>query len=586
MSPLSAAGFRDSIGVNTHMSYTNTAYGDWPKVLQALSELGVTHVRDGVFDNGVPSFMADWDARYQEAVSQRIRFDLVMPEPGSNLGSVPKIVGEIAGTLRDGVEDIEAPNEYDLAVGGSAWSSTLAGYDEEIHDDVLGTPGLAGVSIIGPSLVDSASYGELGGQSATFDYGNIHPYALSTGPSHQQIASAMATERIVSGQQPIMATEVGFDNALTQATNQPATSDDAAAVYLLRTFLENYAAGIVRTYAYELVDEQPDPAGDDAEDNFGLLNYDFTPKPAYTALKNLLTDIGEPAAPTTLAPLDVDLSNPNGAVQPLLLEVDPTHYDLILWQQATVWNPVTEQDLTVPPVEVSVAAPGVVSAAMDRPLVSDAENSVDVVNGALSVSVPADPVVVSLTVSSNGGSASGGSSSSGGAGSRTTTSSSVSSSSKNPSTGSVPGREHGGSAVTREAKGTTGRRAATVARPASASLARGLRSALAHVGFEVRTKSRRMQKLRLVVSQQAGLRLLVTRELLRLKAIAMRTGSSRGTVGYGVTPGEPVRISVHCTIGKKGTTRAYEVQLLVSVASAQAGADAMSIQVTGVQSSP
>jgi hypothetical protein len=57
-------------------------------------------------------------------------------------------------------------------------------------------------------------------------------------------------------------------------------------VYLLRTFLEHFKGGIARTYAYELLDEKPDRGLRDPEQHFGPLRQDFTPKPAFTALRN------------------------------------------------------------------------------------------------------------------------------------------------------------------------------------------------------------------------------------------------------------------------------------------------------------
>ena len=43
-----ADSFVDSIGVQTHASYTNTAYGNWSQVMAALQSLGVRHIRDGL----------------------------------------------------------------------------------------------------------------------------------------------------------------------------------------------------------------------------------------------------------------------------------------------------------------------------------------------------------------------------------------------------------------------------------------------------------------------------------------------------------------------------------------------------------
>jgi hypothetical protein len=72
----SAFALRDSIGVVTHIVYYDTAYGDWDKIVWRLWELGVGHVRDGVYAN--PGWR-DWNERYYRAVEQAaslgIKFD-------------------------------------------------------------------------------------------------------------------------------------------------------------------------------------------------------------------------------------------------------------------------------------------------------------------------------------------------------------------------------------------------------------------------------------------------------------------------------------------------------------------------------
>src|SRR3954471_19334335 len=44
----SADAFVDSVGVNTHVIYDDTAYRDFPTVRARLQELGVRHIRDGI----------------------------------------------------------------------------------------------------------------------------------------------------------------------------------------------------------------------------------------------------------------------------------------------------------------------------------------------------------------------------------------------------------------------------------------------------------------------------------------------------------------------------------------------------------
>ena len=78
-------------------------------------------------------------------------------------------------------------------------------------------------------------------------------------------------------------TEAGYHNALSSTTGQPPASEEAAAVYMPRLLATAFGAGVERTFIYELVDEKPDPGLIDAEQHFGLLRNDLSPKPAFTA---------------------------------------------------------------------------------------------------------------------------------------------------------------------------------------------------------------------------------------------------------------------------------------------------------------
>ena len=65
--------------------------------------------------------------------------------------------------------------------------------------------------------------------------------------------------------------------------------------------LEHFLRGEKRTYTYELIDEFDDPGKTNAEANFGLLRRDWTPKPAFAAMKNLLGLLSDPGPAFTPA---------------------------------------------------------------------------------------------------------------------------------------------------------------------------------------------------------------------------------------------------------------------------------------------
>ena len=295
VTPKSASGFRDSVGVVTHAVYYDTAYGDWSKVVARLRELGVTHVRDGLYANESPEWK-DWTERYYRAVDlaafNGIRFDFGVGQPGARIGTLDQLLNVAAGRLRHAVEAFEAPNEFDKYVGGRRWPERLADYSRKLYRKVNAHPTLRSVPVVGPSFATVGGPGRLGNQRAWMDVGNVHPYTGGRSPDPFHLRTELVRASAVSGNKPVWATEAGFHNALRARSGQPPVSESAAAVYHLRTFLEHYRNGIERTYAYELVDEKPEPGLRDPEQHFGLLRHDMSRKPAFTALKNLLTAVG------------------------------------------------------------------------------------------------------------------------------------------------------------------------------------------------------------------------------------------------------------------------------------------------------
>ncbi|MDQ5807701.1 MAG: hypothetical protein M3320_03400, partial [Actinomycetota bacterium] len=345
--PASAAAFRDSVGVNTHVNYFDTAYARWPEIVQKLDELGVDHLRDGAYN---PAGWTAWNERYRGAVllaaSRGKRFTFVMGAPGWRAGSLPELLDVVAGPLRPATEALEGPNEFDLESGLLDWASPLRSYVADLRAGASADPRLAGLPIVGPSLVRRSSRDALGDVAAHADHGNLHAYAGGRPPSQAKLADEWWLAQKVTGTLPPWVTEAGFHDAHNATTGQPAVPEDVAAAYTLRTLLEHFRFGVPRTYLYELVDQKPDPAGTDPEQHFGLLRNDLSEKPAFSALRNLLAVLGRPAAPGELEPVDITLDGDLDGLAALLLQEPGGRYRLVVWNTASLWD--TQQRVRTP----------------------------------------------------------------------------------------------------------------------------------------------------------------------------------------------------------------------------------------------
>lgn len=347
-----AQSFVESIGVNVHMSYDDTAYGDPPAVRAAVRELGVRHVRDGIVLG-----RADQYAALRGLAADGARANLILGDPQGRFGtgSLDEQLATLREELEGVAESVEGPNEYDTS-GDPAWPRVLRDYQARLHGLVRSDPELGAVEVVGPSLVDGSAWGRVGDLTGSLDYGNIHPYPGGEPPAERHVEGQLDLVRPASRSRPVIATETGYHNAIEAAggRQQPGVSERAAAAYIPILLLEHFRAGIARTYLYELADERPEPERRDPEQHFGLVRSDFTRKPAFASLRNtigLLTDPGGGFEPGRLE-YDLDSGVP---VAHLLLQKRDGRFYIALWRNATaVWSKAARTDVAPRPGRVRV----------------------------------------------------------------------------------------------------------------------------------------------------------------------------------------------------------------------------------------
>jgi hypothetical protein len=206
----------------------------------------------------------------------------------------------------------------------------------------------------------------------------------------------MARAAMVSARKPVWATEAGFHNAVAATSGQPGVPEGAAAVYLVRTFLEHFRSGIPRTYAYELLDQAPEPARRDPERHFGLLRHDFTPKPAFTALKNLLAVVGKDRTAGSLRPLGLTVSKaPRDLRRLVLRKRDGTHV-IAVWRDASVWDTAARRPVRVQPRTVGIRVAGAQAASVTDPVAGRSARRVAVRGGRMTLRVGANPLLLQV----------------------------------------------------------------------------------------------------------------------------------------------------------------------------------------------
>jgi hypothetical protein len=384
MQPSAARAFADSVGVNVHLTYTTTPYGNFDRVLSALRAADVRHVRDGL----VPG-RPDQEQRLMRLAGAGIRSTLIMGAP--NQTTVAQEITELR-RRRSAVEAVEGPNEYD-ASGDPNWRVALVRYQRELYRQVHADRSLDGLKVLGPTLISPADFDVLGELRSAMDLANMHPYP-GGGPPEPALAQGAAQLSSAAGTTRLVATETGYHNARSNG-DHPGVSEAVAADYLPRLFLSAFADGYQRTFWYEFVDVAGDPLKPD--DNFGLLRPDFTPKPAYAALQNLMGLVSERhATPARLQSLDLSISESPEQVRRLLLQKSDGTYVLALWRDASLAGERRSR-LDEQPLPVRIRLPGAFTATVYRPSRSSRATARSVHTSAVTVAVAGDAVLVHLS---------------------------------------------------------------------------------------------------------------------------------------------------------------------------------------------
>lgn len=344
---LAADDVVDAYGVGIHLNFLNTPYRDADAVTAALTDLGVRHVRDDLYLDAPRQYAA-----IAQVAAQGIDFNLIMGRPGT--GTPQAYVDTVADKLPAGaVESLEGVNEWDLFNDGGDWVTQMKDWQAGLWDAAKSRPATADLPILSPALAFRWNYAEAGDLSEHADVANAHMYPGGHRPSNEitRITNAVRTS-VPDG--PLITTEAGYHNALATSNGHHPVPEDVAAAYLPRLLLEHVGRGEQRVYSYELIDSFDDPDLDNPEAHFGLLRHDLSPKPAYTAMQNLLALLADPGPAVDPGTLGLAAQDLPSDARYLLTEKRDGSYVLLLWRDVSLWDADAREPLAVTPAEVSL----------------------------------------------------------------------------------------------------------------------------------------------------------------------------------------------------------------------------------------
>lgn len=344
-----SADFLDTIGVNIHVNYFDTAYNNWPAVKQKLQELKIKHVRGGSYWN-----FAEADRRQDELHAMGIRVNMILSADRYN-----EQVAYLKSKPRGFVTSVESLNEPDcfLHKTNPDWVNETRRLQKAAYEAMKATPELRDIPVLGTSYCRADTHAKVGDLSQWYDQTNTHPYPGGLAPE-DRIATTMQNIRQQYGTKPVTATETGYHNAVNFLEGG-GVSEQASATYLPRLYLSYFQAGIKRTYVYELVEPRPATWVThtfDRDNHWGLYSSGFAAKPAADSLRRLTTILQD--AGTAFAPgkLDYAVSGDTTNLQQQLLQKADGRFYLVLWRKDAVWNVGTKTAIGAPsrPLTITV----------------------------------------------------------------------------------------------------------------------------------------------------------------------------------------------------------------------------------------
>jgi hypothetical protein len=348
-----ADSFVESICVNTHWAHGTRYITNYTALRVKLGESGIRYIRDETFLETYPAVM---DLYHSFGIKINMLFGRGPsgPRPPLNLSNIGEEINQMKAQVLPAVVTIEGPNEYDDEHGpDTEWVARIRNYTQILYTLAKADETVKNLPIIGPSLTSQASCEAVGDLDQYIDHPNLHIYQWywpgfsnvnDTGHAGLTWYFNFEARYQSPSHKPIYATESGYTNYIPQG----GISEEAEGKYMARLYAELFRRGVVRTCQYELVDE--DKQG--REGLFGLLRLNITEKPAFRAVKTLITILSDKGPDFQPASLNYAFDGNVSNIRHILFHKRNGVFYIMVWLELSSWDVQAKIDLYPPPQEV------------------------------------------------------------------------------------------------------------------------------------------------------------------------------------------------------------------------------------------
>ena len=335
--------FIRSLGVNTHIPYTDGGYAKLANIKQNLEYLGLNNLRDSISngENGSAPFQ-----NYVQLAKSGLKFTFIVGGGDCNrekisntLDLIKKLIAFVPGSVKyiEGVNEIN--NQPQFSYNGVRGLEGAVAFQRDLYSMVQNDPTLAQVPVAYFTGYDAGDIGIGPDPSVTSglaDFDNQHPYPNGGQSPAKWVApsQALGNEFVIG---PFIYTETGYSNNLEK---RGAVGDVVQAKYLLDLIMDAIKFGSSGTFIYELMDayKTGSPQGNEG---FGLFDEDNKPKVSANAVHNLTSILNHDeydqhtAVPSNIA---YTLSGlPTTGSHLAITEPDGTSV-IAVWAQPEIWD--------------------------------------------------------------------------------------------------------------------------------------------------------------------------------------------------------------------------------------------------------
>ena len=230
------------------------------------------------------------------------------------------------------------------------------------------------------------------------DYDNQHPYPI-WGHAPGEAVTRASLNNTSSSTTPAVFTETGYSTNLSKTGQSGGVDQTVQAKYTLDLLFDAAAAGISKTYLYELLDAYP-TGSRQGNEGFGLFDEKGAPKLAATAIHNMtsiLRDTGPGAAASATVP-DYTVAGLPATGKSMTLQNSDGSTSLVIWAEPPIWDMVTQKEIAAPPQTVTVTLDAAhTSVQVFDPLAGTGSIASYTDTGTVSVTVTDHPIIIKVS---------------------------------------------------------------------------------------------------------------------------------------------------------------------------------------------